>query len=249
MKKPSIIFLVLASLLAPAVVAAQALDWQAVEKLAPNTRIWVKARHQTYCYFQSATGDRLVCNSLSEPPSLLNKETSHVFPRAEVREVHLAPQDDWDYSKGPLALMAAAGGGGGWDFAHQPNTFAGIELAALIPVSLDLQYDRIQGHSGFSTEGSAVIPAFRVPRFQPFSAKNFVKLYAEPGIGYRAGDGPFGGYSSAKVLVLLWNSPWKNDWTPYIEFQHRFPFESPLQGDNRITVGVIGYICGTCGFD
>lgn len=248
MKNQLVIFM-LASLMAVSGAAAQSLDWQAVKDLPPFTRIWVKAKQQAYCYFQSATDERLNCNSLSGQASLQNQETDHVFLRDEVREVHRAPQDDWDASKGPLSLILAAGGGGGWDFAHQPNAFAGVKIAVLMPVSLDLQYDRMQGHSGFSTEGSAVIPVFRVPGYQPFSEKNFVRFYAEPGVGYRAGGGPFGGYSSAKLMVLLWNSPWKSDWSPYIEYQRRFPFESPLEGDNRIAIGLMAYVCSTCGFD
>jgi hypothetical protein len=146
--------------------------------------------------------------------------------------------------------MAAAGGGGGWDFAHHPNAFAGVKIAIELPVSLDLQYDRIQGHSGFSTEGSAVIPLFRVPAFRPFAEKKFVKIYGEPGVGYRAGGGTFGGYTSAKVMAVLLKDTWPNDWlAPYIEYQHRFPIESPPQGDNRVAIGVMLAVCQHCGLD
>lgn len=162
--------------------------------------------------------------------------------------MRIAPGDDYDSSKGFLSLILAAGGGGGWDFAHQPNAFAGVKVGG--PVSLDLQYDRIEGHSGFSTEGSAVIPLFRIPRYQPFSTRKFVKLYAEPGLGYRAGAGPFGGYSSAKVLAALLTDTWSDNWVaPYIEFQRRFPFDLPLQGDNRISIGLMVALCGSCGFN
>lgn len=87
------------------------------------------------------------------------------------------------------------------DSSHQPTSFAGVKIGG--PFALDLQYDRIHGKSGFSTEGSAELPLFRVPRFREDKEIKFLKLYAEPGVGYRAGGGPFGGYSSAKVMAVL----------------------------------------------
>ena len=182
MKSPRIIVLLFASTVVASLSAAQTLEWHSIENLSPNTRIWVKTKKQTYCYFEKATGEQLLCDFL--PGSLPSKAHAPdlVFNRADVREVRIAPGDDYDSSKGFLSLILAAGGGGGWDFAHQPNAFAGVKVGG--PVSLDLQYDRIEGHSGFSTEGSAVIPLFRIPRYQPFSTRKFVKLYAEPGLGY-----------------------------------------------------------------
>ena len=145
--------------------------------------------------------------------------------------------------------MLAAGAGGGWDSAHQPTAFGGVKVGGG-PFALDLQYDRLQGHSGFSTEGSAVLPLFRVPGYRHFSERKFVKFFAEPGLGYRAGGGQFGGYSSAKVLAVLLTDTWSDGWVaPYVEFQRRFPFQSPLQGDNRVTVGVMLAVCEHCGLD
>jgi hypothetical protein len=248
MKSTRIVVLLLASTLAASVSATESLDWHFVENLSPNTRIWVKAGKPTYCYFENATGERLFCDYLPESSPSREHDPDLVFNRADVREVRIAPGDDYDSSKGFLNLILAAGGGGGWDFAHQPNAFVGVKVGG--PLSLDLQYDRIQGHSGFSTEGSAVIPLFRIPRYQPFSTRKFVKLYAEPGLGYRAGGGPFGGYSSAKVLAVLLTDTWSENWiAPYIEFQRRFPFDSPLQGDNRISIGLMVALCGSCGFN
>lgn len=239
---------------------AQKLDWQSVEALKPNTKILVLTERQSYCFFQTATDDKLFCNFLPQSSSPLDRRSDLVFSRAEVREVHNAPptqdvrvglntpSDDYDYSKGFFALILAAGGGGGWDSAQHPNAFAGVKMGGVL--SLDLQYDRIRGHSGFSTEGSAVLPLFRVPRYRPDSSRTFVKVFAEPGIGYRAGGGPFGGYSSAKMMAVLLTNNWSSGWTaPYVEYQRRFPFQSPLQGDNRITVGVMLALCEHCGFN
>jgi hypothetical protein len=249
MKTSQIFLFLLASLIASSVTEAQTLDWPAVENLPPDTRIWVKAQQQTYCYFQGATNDRLLCQSRPTHSSPHNQSADLVFNRADVREVRLAPTDDYDYSKGPLDLILALGGGGGWDFARQPNAFAGVKVGGG-PAALDLQYDRTEGHNGFSAEGSAVIPLFRVPAYQPFSTRKFVKFYGEPGVGYRAGDVTFGGYSSAKVLAILLTDTWSSDWlAPYVEFQRRFPFDSPLQGDNRLTFGVMLAVCNHGGID
>jgi hypothetical protein len=241
MRNQQIVLFFFASLMAASGASAQTLDWQAVEKISPGTRILVKTQQQTYCLFQKASDEKLFCDFIRKSASPQERDSDLTFFRKDVRDVQITGQIDRDGSKDFLTMMAAVGGGGGWDSTNQSNAFAGVKVALLFPLSLDLQYDRIQGHSGFSTEGSAVIPLFRVPGFQPFSKKNFVRVYAEPGVGYRAGGAPFGGYSSAKVLALLWIPPRNGDWSPYIEFQRRFPFESPLQGDNRITIGVMVY--------
>jgi hypothetical protein len=168
--------------------------------------------------------------------------------REDVSEVRLAPKDDDDASKGYLSLILAVEGGGGWDFANQPNAFAGVKVGG--PFSVDLQYDRIQGHSGFSAEGSGVVPLFRFPRFQPFSPRKFVKVFGEPGFGYRAGGGAFGPYGSAKLMAVLLTDTWSDNWlAPYVEFQRRFPVDLPLQGDNRIAFGLMIALCEHCGFN
>jgi hypothetical protein len=258
MKRSPAAFFVLASMIA-SVTHAQKLDWQSVEALKPNARILVLTERQSYCFFQRATDDKLFCDFLPQSSSPPDQHFDIVFSRAEIREVHNAPteyvrgsglnapSDDYDYSKG-FFLILAAGGGGGWDYAHQANAFAGVKIGGVL--SLDLQYDRIQGHNGFSTEGSAVLPLFRVPRYRPKSSRTFVKVFAEPGIGYRTGGGPFGGYSSAKVMAVLLTGNSSSGWTaPYVEYQRRFPFESPLQGDNRITIGVMLALCEQCGIN
>jgi len=259
MKRSPIAFFVLASVIASCA-CAQKVDWQSVEALKPNTRISVLTDRQTYCFFESATNDKLFCDFLPLDSSAQGRRSDLVFCRADIREVHNAPAtqdvrvglnappDNYDYSKGFFSLILAAGGGGGWDYALQPNAFAGVKVGGAL--SLDLQYDRIRGRNGFSTEGSAVLPLFRMPRYRPNSSRTFVKVFAEPGIGYRAGGGPFGGYSSAKVMAVLLTNNWSSGWTaPYVEYQRRFPFQSPLQGDNRITVGVMLALCEQCGLN
>jgi len=38
-------------------------------------------------------------------------------------------------------------------------------------------------------------------------------------------------------------------WSPYIEVQRRFPVDSLLKGDTRVTFGIMMAICEHCGFD
>ena len=226
---------------------AQTFDWQAVENITPSTGILVETQTWTHCYLDKVTDGSLACLSSKEGFTHRDQRgTPIVFERAAIRAVRV---ERYDYSSGYLSFLAAAGGGAGWGAAQGNSAFAGVKIGGQL--SLDLQYDRVGGHNGFSTEGSAVLPLFRIRAFQKYVSPgadlnrdtNFVKLYAEPGIGYRAGPGPFGGYSSAKMLFLLST---KSGWQPYVEFQRRFPFDAPLQGDNRISIGVMATLCEHC---
>ena len=227
-------------------VQAQDVDWKLVQKIAPGTGILVRSDEWTRCYFQWASDESLFCTKDRPAPKKAIVEIE--IPRAAIRAVTLSRSDD---TAGFLALLLAVGGGGGWDAAGQTSQFAGVKIGGA--GSLDLQYDRLAGHNGFSTEGSAVIPLFRVPSFQRYvavgphqadDARHFVRFYAEPGVGYRAGSGPFGGYSSAKGMMVLF----PDDRTQYyLEYQRRFPFNAPLSGDNRLAIGVMMTICGICG--
>jgi hypothetical protein len=245
MKGQSFALLLFAPLLAASRPAA-AVDWQMVKNIAPGTVIAIKTDELTICYFEKATDEQLLCR-IRQSKSLHSAQAeTRVFSRSEIKDVCatkacLPP----DPSAGFLAMILGAEGGGGWDVNHQPTSFAGIKIGGA--AALDLQYDRLNGQNGFSVEGSGVLPLFRVPAFRADSNNLLFKLYAEPGVGYRAGGGPFGGYSSAKILVLL-GDKWIKDNapTPYIEFQRRFPFNAPLDGDNRIALGFSLTFCGPC---
>jgi hypothetical protein len=216
--------------------SAQKLDWETIRQIHPNSPIMVVTQKHFHCNFEAVNDDKLFC--LFVPTDLLpfvtSKVSELVFNRAEIREVRLEAFDD---SKGYLDLILAAGGGGGLDSNRQPTSFAGVKIGGAL--ALDLDYDRIQGKNGFSTAGSAVIPLFRIPPPKLNQNKMFLRTYAEPGIGYRAGGGTFGFYSSAKLLCILFSVPKWQDSSPYVEFERRFPFDSPLQGDNRLTIGVM----------
>jgi len=164
-----------------------------------------------------------------------------------------------------LSLLMAAEGGGGLDsrVPHRPTAYAGAKFGLPIhfgkfdpakpdyTFTLDLGYDRIQARNGVSTEVSAMLPVFRFPEPQADENKNFVRIYAEPGIGYRWGSRGFGGYGSAKVMIALFSDR-RLDFSklsPFVEFQHRFPFAAPLKGDNRVAIGIMVALCNHCGLD
>src|SRR5205823_5263766 len=98
----------------------------------------------------------------------------------------IAPQEDlstW------FSLLLAAQGGGGVSVGPQlqPSAYAGLKLGASW-WTVDLGYDRAESHNGFSSEFSAMLPVFRFPRPQSNALRNYVRLYAEPGLGRRFGD-------------------------------------------------------------
>lgn len=88
-----------------------------------------------------------------------------------------------------------------------------------------------------------MIPVVRFPGAQIDDNKNFVRVYAQPGLGYRAGPGPFGGYFSAKAMVAflstdrLSGDAWKG--SPFLEVERRFPFKGLGQGDTRVSLGYV----------
>jgi len=152
-----------------------------------------------------------------------------------------------------LGLLIAFEGAGGWQpgFATAPAAYGGVKLGG-DGFTLDMGYDRFEGHSGFSAEASAMLPIFRLPGPQKNEKKNYLRVYAEPGVGYHAG-GSWDGYASAKVMVVLFSdyrlTTTSTAWSPFVELQRRFPFTSPLRGDNRIGVGIMWAICNHCGLD
>lgn len=140
-----------------------------------------------------------------------------------------------------LQLLLAFEGAVGWQpgFATAPSAYGGVKFGGDGFV-LDMGYDRFEAHSGFAVEGSAMLPIFRLPGPQRNEKKNYLRVYAEPGVGYHAG-GSWDGYASAKVMIALFSDYrlTTSTWSPFVELQRRFPFSSPLQGDNRIAVGIM----------
>lgn len=231
--------------------SAKKLDWQMVERISPGTHILVTTTGGTYCAFQKATENQLFCTRNYPGSPYQGPHSDDVFNRAEVRDVCVGTMDychAFDFSEGNPVLIGALESGGGWNNGYTPTAFAGAKLG-LGGLTLDLEYDRLKNRNGFSTEGSWMIPVLRVPAYKKEKDRLFFRIYAEPGLGYRAGAGPFGQYASAKALILFGKKWVDGGASPYIELQRRFPFASPLSGDNRIAVGIMVAVCEHCGLD
>jgi hypothetical protein len=165
-----------------------------------------------------------------------------------------------------LAFVLAAEAGGGIDAgpSGQATAQGGVKLG--MPVSfdgaypsgllrtctLDLAYDRVQSRGGFSTELSVMLPIVRFPGPQADETQNYMRIYLEPGLGYRAG-GPSRGYGSAKMMVAFFSDRrlTLSDAPPslFVEIQRRFPFGGSWHGDSRIMVGLMFAACNRCGLD
>ena len=116
-------------------------------------------------------------------------------------------------------------------------------------VTLDLGYDRVESHSGFSGELSLMIPIVRVP--SPRSeTSTYLRIYVEPGFGLRAGKG-FGPYASGKVMLAFLSDDriFKFGASPFVEIQTRVPLLDPQRRDIRILAGMIATLCKHCGLD
>lgn len=157
-----------------------------------------------------------------------------------------------DISRWPGFLVAYEGGGGLFSSSNSgPTAYAGFKFGGT-GATLDLGYDRIPAHSGFSTEFSGMLPVFRFPRPQSNEMKKYLRVYAEPGLGYRFGGG-VGTYASAKVMMVLFSdhqlTSSRPPWVPFIEVQRRFALQPDQHGDFRIMIGIISAICEHCGLD
>lgn len=244
--------LLLLTLVFAATLRAQKEDWREIQKIPPGTMVLViTAQQEALCTVQKVTDQQLFCRSGSSGSHNPKSANDLIFNRADIQHVDTGDRiksDLYDYSKGFLSLLVAFGGGTALNPGQQPDVFGGIKIGG--PAALDLQYDLVQGHSGFSVEGSGVLPLFRIPRFAPFKEKKFLKVFAEPGMGYRAGSGTTGEYASAKVLLVLLDDKWLDgELFPYVELQRRFPLDSPLTGDTRVVFGVMWALCAHCGVD
>ena len=175
------------------------------------------------------------------------------------------PADDVakDLSDFMSALLAFGGGlGVNGEAPRRLSVSAGAKIGMPVTVkgdqphetlrtlTVDLGYDRIQSRNGFSTELSLMFPLLRFPT--PHSERaNYLRVYAEPGAGYRFGGGGFGPYASAKLMIALFSNyrltALSGPASPFVEIQRRFPFSSLPRGDTRIVIGIIGASCNHCG--
>jgi hypothetical protein len=174
------------------------------------------------------------------------------------------PRDDYsDFLSILLALEGAAGFG--WQTPREPTFFGGLKLGLPVAVhgqyphetlrtaTLDMGYDRHHGHSGFSTELSLMLPVLRFPTPRTDEAR-YLRVYAEPGAGYRSGGQGLGVYGSAKVMLAFFSNRQlaanlETPGAPFVEVQHRFPITSLLHGETRVVIGVMFASCNHCGPD
>lgn len=75
-------------------------------------------------------------------------------------------------------------------------------------------------------------------------------MYAEPGVGVRAGKG-FGTYASGKVMLAFLSDQriLKLAGSPFVEIQGRMTLLAPHRCEVRILVGAMVGLCKHCGLD
>jgi hypothetical protein len=165
-----------------------------------------------------------------------------------------------------LSLVLAADLAGGFD-SNDPRgatLFGGLKIGMPVAlkgdypktvdrtVTLDIGYDRMQGRDGFSGELSLMLPVARFPAPHTPEA-TYLRVYFEPGGGYRFGAGDFGSYASAKGMIALFsdNRLTLNNPPPsvFVEIQRRVPLTSPLHGDTRLVIGLMFAVCNHCGLN
>ena len=153
-------------------------------------------------------------------------------------------------------------GGAGQDATSRPVGYVGIKLGAgccvrgkhpderALTITFDLGFDRLRSRNGVSAELSVMLPVIRFPHPGSHASRKFLRVYAEPGAGFRAGGGEFA-YFSAKAMVALMSDRQISTFSgsPIIEVQRRLPFTAPTRGDTRVMVGVMYPLCRHCGID
>ena len=79
----------------------------------------------------------------------------------------------------------------------------------------------------------------------------YLRVYAGPGGGFRAGAGDVGLYAGGRLTVALLSDRriTKGSGSPYVEFEGRVPFASPSHRDVRIAFGMMLTLCKHCGWD
>lgn len=154
--------------------------------------------------------------------------------------------------------------GGGFDSGSPRRRlqYAGIKIGAgccvrgkhpnedALTVTFDLGFDRRRSRNGVSGELSVMIPVIRFPDPGTDQSKPFVRIYAEPGAGFRVGGGEFP-YFSAKAMIALLSNKQISTFSgrPILEIQRRLPFSAPTDGDTRVVIGFMYPLCKHCGFD
>ena len=158
-------------------------------------------------------------------------------------------------------LVFALHGGGGATADGGSSLFGGMKIGVGCciegkhpnergrTITLDVGYDRVGHTNAIATELSVMIPVIRFP--QPRSGtSDYLRIYAEPGVGMRAGSG-FEPYASGKVMLALLSDQriFKLQGSPFIEIQGRLTLLAPHRRDIRLLAGAIVGLCKHCGLD
>jgi hypothetical protein len=158
-----------------------------------------------------------------------------------------------------IVLGLVGGGGADAGSPHRATQYGALKVGAGCctrgkhpnergeTVTMDIGWDRLRGRSAVSFEMSLMVGVVRFPRPLPNQSRRFVRVYAEPGVGVRAGGGSFA-YYSAKAMIAFMSDDQILKFAngPIVEIQHRFPFNSLSRGDTRILVGVMAPLCKHC---
>ena len=158
-------------------------------------------------------------------------------------------------------LVFAFHGGGGPTADGGPSLFGGLKIGFGCciegkhphergrTITLDVGYDRVGHSTAVATELSVMIPVARFPR--PHSrTSNYLRIYAEPGVGMRGGSG-IEPYASGKVMLAFLSDQriFKLQGSPFIEIQGRLTMLAPHRRDIRLLAGAIVGLCKHCGLD
>lgn len=175
--------------------------------------------------------------------ALMMHANGQATPQPEAPPTQTAAPEDLSKR---LDLLFATEGGGGFTSGPQPTAYAGIKFGgSLLPRpwtwTASLGYDRLRARNGFSAETSGLLPVFRMPGPRRDPSLRYLRVYTGPGIGARTGNGGFGPYLSAHVMVGLFSNKHLDldNFLPYVEYERRFPFNSLGQGDNRVKFGLM----------
>jgi hypothetical protein len=183
-----------------------------------------------------------------------------VIPSAPAILARTPTVDHPDESESFNFVFAWEGGGGG-SAKGVSSVFGGLKIGFECcikgthpyetgrTITLDIGYDRIAEHDGLSTELSVMLPVVRFPQPRTTTA-NYLRVYAEPGVGVRAGERP-GIHASAKVLVAFLSDEriFNFKGSPFVEIQGRIMAPAPHRREVRILAGVIIGLCRHCGLD
>lgn len=190
----------------------------------------------------------LVQAAAQDPPQKPSGPPPAVAPAAPVR--HPDESESFELVFGLL--------GGGGTSTRGASWFGGLKVGAGCctrgkhpnekgrTITLDLGYDRVGTGDAFSAELSAMIPVVRFPRPRS-EASRYLRGYAEPGVGVRAG-GDFGAYASGKVMLAFLSDEriFKAADSPFVEIQVRVALADMRRRDVRILAGAIMTLCRHC---